>query len=221
MVYDNTIELDTYYNLFNATFGILVSSQTGTNLQYFYNIPDVFIGNFFGADVTVNAPIDLGNDVYNVTWSAVDRNVDDINYYQVWLSNDGGVSYQRLARNLTDAETFYVWDSSGFLERDNYIVRIRAFSLDFTTLVDGEPLGTAEGQNTYWPGDFGDGFSPEFSAGDVPPPTEPPTTSPPTTTTPPTTTPVTPGFDPLLIGLIGGIGIGVVILLILFLIRKK
>ena len=128
------------------------------------------------------------------------------------MSSDGGVSYQVLARNLT--ATAFTWDSSGFLERDNYILRVRAYSLDWTA---GVEISLAD-EAGYWPGDLGDGFSSEFAAGDVPPPTEPPTTPPPTT--PPTEPPVT-HIDPLLIGLIGGIGVGVVILLILFLIRKK
>ncbi|MFW9833764.1 MAG: S8 family serine peptidase [Candidatus Thorarchaeota archaeon] len=226
----STKTIDTYYLLANQTYSVLVDSDTGTNLKYSMEIPNIFIGNFFAPDVTVEDAVALANNVFNISWSVTDQNADDVHYYSVWISGDGGVSYQVLARNLT--ETYYLWDSSGFLERDNYIVRIRAFSLDFSPVLDllpadhpdgvyDTPLCSVDDEANYWPGDFGDGFTGEFFAGDVPPPE--PTTTPtePTTPTGPTgpTQPVT--WDPLLIGLIGGIGVGVVVLLILFLIRKK
>jgi hypothetical protein len=226
----NTFTVDTYYLLANQSYSVLVDSDTGTNLRYSLEIPNIFLGNFFAPVVTVNAPIDLGSNTFNFTWSSTDQNADDVHYYSVWISGDGGVSYQVIARNLTD--TYYVWDSSGFLERDNYRVRIRAFSVDFSNVLDllpeddpdgvyDTPLAAVDDQANYWPGDFADGYSGEFSAGDVPPP-EPTTTTPePTTPTGPTGPAPPPPLDPLLIGLIGGIGVGVVVLLILFLIRKK
>jgi hypothetical protein len=223
--YASEFEIDTYFLLANQTYSVLVDSDTGTNLRYTVETPNIFIGNFFAPEVTVNAPDDLGSNVFNFTWTITDLNADDVHYSSVWLSADGGVSYQVIARNLTD--TFYVWDSSGFLERDNYKVRIRSFSVDFS---DPPGLAAVDDEANYWPGDFGDGFSPEFTAGDVPPlPTTTPTPTPTTPTTTPTPTPTptttpeptTQPFDPLLIGLIGGIGVGVVVLLILFLIRKR
>lgn len=216
-VYTNTIELDTYYLLANQTYGILVDSDTGTNLRYSVEAAGVFIGNFFAPEVTVPTPVETsaGSNVFDITWSSTDMNADDTPYYSLWLSNNDGISFQLLAQNLTG--TSYQWDSAGWLE-DSYMIRVRAYSLDFTVAdmndVSDPPAG-------YWPGDFGDGYSAAFDAGDVPP-TSTGTTSEPTTTsstTGPTTGPG--GLDPLLIGLIGGIGVGVVIILILFLIRKK
>ena len=207
----NEFEMDTYYLLANQTYAVLVDSDTGTNLRYREEIPGIFIGNFFAPEVTVNDAVATTGNSFDFTWSVTDQNADDVHRYSIWLSSDGGVSYQILARNLT--ATSFTWDSSGFLERDNYILRVRAYSLDWTA---GVEISLAD-EAGYWPGDFGDGFSAEFAAGDVPPPTTPTTPPPPTT---PTTPPVQ-GIDPLLIGLIGGIGVGVVILLILFLIRKK
>jgi hypothetical protein len=214
-VYDNTIELDTYYLLANQTYAILVDSDTGTNLRYSVETPSVTIGNFFAPIVTVPTPVETsaGSNVFDITWSSTDRNADDTPYYSLWLSNNDGMSFQLLAQNLTG--TSYQWNSAGWLE-DSYMVRVRAYSLDFTVAgmadVSDPPAG-------YWPGDFGDGFSAAFNAGDVPPPSTPPTNTSTTTTSGP---PVGPGgIDPLLIGLVGGIGVGVVIILILFLIRKK
>jgi len=57
-----------------------------------------------------------------------------------------------IARNLT--RTWHLWDSSGWLEAD-YMVRVRAYSLDFSVPgladVSDPPRG-------YWPGDYGDGI---------------------------------------------------------------
>jgi hypothetical protein len=235
-VYTNTIEVDTYYLLANQTYGILVDSDTGTNLRYSEEYADVTIGNFFAPVVTVPTPVAQVGDsrTFDITWSSTDLNADDTPYYSLWLSNNDGLSYMLLAQNLTT--TSYMWNSSGWLEL-NYTIRVRAYSLDFTIAgmadVSDPPAG-------YWPGDFSDGFSPAFTAGDVPIPTTSTTT---TTTTTSTTTTITTttttttetttdtettetetttgGLDPLLIGLVGGIGVGVVIILILFLIRKK
>jgi hypothetical protein len=211
-----TKTIDTYFLLVNGTYSVLVDSDTGTNLKYSVEIPNVFIGNFFAPKVTVDAPVAVSSTAFNVSWSSTDRNVADVPYYQIAVSTDGGSTFQVLARNMTT--TSFIWDSHGFVEKSNYVLRVRAFSLDFS---NPPGLCSANGEENYWPGDFGDGFTAPFAAGDVPittPPTT--TTTPPTTSTTPTTPPVT-GIDPLIIGLIGGIGVGVVVLLILFLIRKK
>lgn len=85
----------------------------------------------------------------------------------------------------------YSWDSTGFYIQD-YMIQVR------TT----DSYGLGDSIN-----------SALFEAGTVP-------TVPTTTTTTTTTTTVT-GIEILYIGLIGGIGVGVVIVLILFLVRKK
>jgi hypothetical protein len=223
----NTVALDTYYLLANQTYNILVDSDTGTNLRFSPEIVGVFIGNFFAPKVTVPVPVaTVGDaDVFDITWSSTDLNADDTPYYSLWVSSNDGVSYQLLAQNLTT--TSYLWDTSIWLE-DSYIVRVRAYSLDFLTYVlentynngtlyEVYPNAVGNPPASYWPGDFADGFSPAFNAGAIPPlPTTPPANT--TTSTP---TVVGPSLDPLLIGLIGGIGVGVVVILILFLIRKK
>jgi hypothetical protein len=230
--YDQSVSLDTYYLLANQTYSILVDSDTGTNVRYSIETPSVTIGNFFSPHVYVPAPMTdaIDPNVKHILWAASDLNADDTMYYSVWLSNNDGLSYQLIAQNLTGVN-HYVWDSTGWLE-DNYIVRVRAYSLDFTL---GDPApDVSDPPNGYWPGDFGDGYSPAFFAGDIPStePTTSTTTPTDTETTPTSTTPTdtdtdtgtdptgTP-LDPLLIGLVAGIGAGVVVILILFLIRKK
>jgi len=150
-------------------FTIVLESQTGSNIVYYVETPNVFIGNYFAPVVTVPSPTPLGGEVYNITWSSTDLNVDDVNYYSLWLSNNEGVSYMLLAQNLTG--TYWIWDATGWLQ-GSYIVRVRAYSLDFINFepdVSNPPQG-------YLPGDFGDGFSPPFLAGTITPgDTTPPT----------------------------------------------
>ncbi|TFG34150.1 hypothetical protein EU527_04690 [Candidatus Thorarchaeota archaeon] len=227
-VYANNFQIDTYYLLANQTYSVLVDSDTGVNIHYSVEFADIFIGNFFAPEVTVNDPAPVTGDedrTFDISWSVTDRNADDTHYYSLWLSNDDGASYMLLAQNLT--ATTYRWNSSGWME-DSYMFRVRAYSLDFTIPdladVSDPPAG-------YWPGDFADGFSTAVDAGDIPVTTPPPTTTTTTETTTTTTTTTSettttttttpPGLDPLLIGLVGGIGVGVVVILILFLIRKK
>ena len=217
----DTATYDTYHLLANKTMDLYLYCYTPTDVVWVIDFGKVTFNNFFAPILTVNPAIDLGDGTFNFTWSATDKNEGDSIFYSVWISTDGGNTYQVQVFNLTG--TFFIWDSSGWLERD-YYYRVRVYSVDLGIMVGGVPLGTAlMPPDSYGPMTIAvDGSYGPFAAGDVPittPPTT--TTTPPTTsTTPPTTPPVT-GLDPLLIGLIGGIGVGVVVLLILFLIRKK
>jgi len=58
-----------------------------------------------------------------------------------------------IAQNLTI--TTYCWDYGGWLE-DDYMFRVRAYSLDFSVPGKADVSDPPAG---YWPGDFGDGFS--------------------------------------------------------------
>ena len=170
----NTVEYDSYGLLENKTFSILVYGRTGTNTQYSIEITDVFIGNFFAPVVTVYTPTPVVGDearTFDVSWSVDDRNANDVHYYSLWLSADDGFSYMLIAQNLT--ETTYRWNSTGWL-MDIYSFRVRAYSLDFTL---GDPYpDVSDPVSGYWPGDFADGFSSAFLAGEVnPTDTIPPT----------------------------------------------
>ncbi|MHA2148740.1 MAG: S8 family serine peptidase [Candidatus Thorarchaeota archaeon] len=126
------MEMDSYYLLANQSYSVLVDSDTGTNLRYSVEVPNIFLGNYFLPDVNVVSVTDLGAGLHNFTWTCTDLNADDTNFFSIGLSSDDGVSYQVLARNVTDF--FYVWDSSGYLEGD-YSLRVRAFSVDLTTTI--------------------------------------------------------------------------------------
>ena len=154
---DNGVFYDTYtLDRSNQTVNIRIEGTTELNETLIYSYEDVTLSNFFKPDVIVNHPVEVENDLFNVTWTCTDKNANDTNFFSVWLSFDGGVSYQLLARNLT--QTYYLWNAAGFLERDNYIFRIRAFSVDLTT-----GLASVDDEANYWPGDYSDGFSSDFA----------------------------------------------------------
>ncbi|MFX1483042.1 MAG: hypothetical protein ACFFCP_07620 [Promethearchaeota archaeon] len=161
----------------NMTTNITVWGHTLSNVTFTFYYLNVAINNFFAPNLEVYSPIEIApppstyslaqfsptRSVWTFTWSCTDLNANDTNYYSVWLSADRGMTFLLLQRNLT--ENYYVWDSTGFLELDSYIYRVRAYSLDFTIQdefnnslcsVDAPP-------QSYWPGDYADGISTEFS----------------------------------------------------------
>jgi hypothetical protein len=148
----STVSLDTYFLATNGSYSIelLTTDSLDQNASAVYE--DVFLGNFFAPVVEVDEPVEVAEGVYNVTWACNDQNQDEVHFYDVWISTDGGVSYQLLARNLT--LTWFVWNSSGFLVSTESIWRIRAYSVDFS-LYAGPFLNLP---SDYVPGDYGDGF---------------------------------------------------------------
>jgi hypothetical protein len=154
------LQYDTYYfgHGNNMTVNITVRGHTSSDETIVHNFLNVSLNNFFTPVVTVMQEIDLGNKLYNFTWNSTDLNADDVHFYSVWISSDGGSTYQLLSRNLT--QRYYVWNSTGFLQRD-FQVRVKAYSVDLS-VYSGPFLSIP---SDYWPGDFGLGFSVEF-AGD-------------------------------------------------------
>ncbi len=143
---------DTYKTIGNSTHEIHVTVLNSLNESIDHSIYlDVDFGNWFAPSVVVNYPIELGDKLFNITWSSVDLNADDVNFYQVWFSADGGAYYQLLALNLT--KSYFIWNTTGFLIQD-YIVRIRAFSVDLS-VYPGPFVGIP---GDYWPGDYSDGY---------------------------------------------------------------
>ena len=204
-----TVLYDTYDLERNAEMTVQYTAWTNTDVYFVYLLGDVTFENFFAPEVTITAPEagDVSTGDVVITWTVTDDNADDEHFFEVLLSADGGDTFQLLAKNVTGPT--YTWDSSGFLIKSTYVIMVRVFDNDAVE----NP--TAIATEAYWPGMTDSDVSGEFTAGDVEP----------TTTEPPTTTPPPGIFDNpemlLWIGLIGGIGIGVVVILILFLVKKK
>lgn len=153
------IVFDTYNLMGNATVNITLFSWNATNTLT-VEFRDVTICNYFQPLISDIVAESVITDVWNISWSCFDKNENDTNYFSFWISSDSGTSYQLLATNL--AQSHFVWDSTGYLMLD-YLVRIRAFSLDFTF---GNYCSTASPPGSYWPGDFNDAEIP-LGAGDV------------------------------------------------------
>ncbi|MHA1943971.1 MAG: hypothetical protein ACW96M_06210, partial [Candidatus Thorarchaeota archaeon] len=181
---------DTYDFQRNITIDVQLTCWTETDVVWTVLLPAVSFLNFFAPEIAVNAPVDLGGDLWNFTWTATDSNADDLMSFYVWLSSDGGSTFQLLRPNHT--ETFLVWNADGFLIQD-YVYRVEAYDNDQAYLVDGLPLGTVDDPPySFWPGLVTVSTSSPFEAGNVvyTPPTT--TTTPPPTTTTTTTAPPPP-----------------------------
>ncbi|MHA1480639.1 MAG: hypothetical protein ACTSQZ_04380, partial [Candidatus Thorarchaeota archaeon] len=207
---DETVSYDTYDLEKNATMTVQYTAWTNTDVYFVVLLGDVRFENYFSPVVTITAPeaADTFTGDVAITWTVTDANADDEHFFELLLSADGGNTFQLLATDLTGLT--YTWDSTGFITRDTYVILIRVFDNDTEGMPSGDDV-----TDVLWPGQFDSDMSGEFTAGNI----DPPTTTPPETTTP-------PGLfdDPemlLWIGLIGGIGIGVVVILILFLVKKK
>jgi hypothetical protein len=203
------VTYDTYDFSANATRQISIVALTSTNINFRVELAALSFANYF-APVADNVEVSGTGAVKTIEWEYSDKNSGDDHYSEVYYSTDGGDTFQFLAANLT--ETSFEWDSTGFLATD-YIVRIR--------VIDNDPGENPEaGPGDYWPGLYSTALSESFSAGTE---TLPETTT--TTTTEETTTtteePPPETIDPLIIGLVGGIGAGIVVVLILFLVKKK
>ncbi len=198
---------DTYQFLKNGSFQVLVAAVTETNIDFDVNYPSFTFNNFFAPEMLTVTVAGTGASK-TISWTSSDLNAGDEHFYEVLISADSGESYQLIATNVTTGS--YVWDSTSFLARDTYRAMVRVYDNDPTENPDAAATGE------FWMGLTDSLESSVFSAGTL---TETTTTD--TTPTTTTTTVVQPFLDPLWIGLIAGIGAGVVVVLILFLVKKR
>ncbi len=146
----NCICLDTYYvNRMNMTYDISAIGYNEVNESIEFSRKSITLCNFFAPKLTLHTPMELPEDyrTLNISWYCTDLNVGEMNFFDVWISSNGGESYMLLARNLTVFS--FMWNSTGFLELDYYI-RVRAYSHD----ISFQELITVP--DDYWPGDYTD-----------------------------------------------------------------
>ncbi len=154
------VVFDTYSLLRNITVNITLFGWNDTDVMT-VEFRNITLGNYFVPVFSDSVAQEIGSSVWNISWSCADKNANDINYFSVWISQDSGVTFYLLARNLT--RFHYLWDSSGYLILDSYVIRIRAYSLDLTF---GNYCSTAYPPFSYWPGDYSEFLHP-ISAGDA------------------------------------------------------
>ncbi len=157
----NCICLDTYYvNRMNMTYDISAIGYNEVNESIEFSRKAITLCNFFAPELKLHIPVELPDDylTLNISWDCIDLNEDEVNFFDVFISSDSGESYLLLARNLTVLS--YIWNSTGFLERDYYI-RVRAYSHDISI----QELNIVP--DDYWPGDYADDVT-QHAAGSTP-----------------------------------------------------
>jgi len=158
----SSLSLDTYWlDNVNDTYEITAIAYTESNESFVHQYENITICNFFAPSllsISIQNVVDI---TFNITWLCSDLNVDDENFYSLWLSNNDGLSYLLLAMNLT--QPWYLWNSTGWLQGD-YVARVRAYSVD---LSPSSPCSLDNPPNNYWPGDMSEIISPPFEAGGV------------------------------------------------------
>jgi hypothetical protein len=198
---------DTYQFLKNGTFQVQILAETDTNIDFEVNYAALRFENFFAPEMLTVTVAGTGA-TKTISWTSSDLNAGDEHFYEVLISADSGTSYQLLGMNITTLS--FSWDSTSFLTRSTYRAMVRVY--------DNDPIESNDSAATgvFWMGLSDSLESSIFSAGTLTPPT---TTEPEPTTT--SEEPDQPIIDPLWIGLIAGIGAGVVVVLILFLVKKR
>jgi hypothetical protein len=106
-------------------------------------IHDVFLGNFFEPHLEVITPNggEIWSGVNNITWSAWDNNSLEELTFEVLLSSDGGKSFMLLATDIEN--TWYPWNSTGFLLQSNYQIEVRVTDGIYTVFDRSDDFFTA------------------------------------------------------------------------------
>ncbi|MHA2262765.1 MAG: hypothetical protein ACXAEN_10275, partial [Candidatus Thorarchaeota archaeon] len=116
----NEVIFDTYDIGRNGTFVVELAATTDTNIGFDYTYTELTFENYFSPSLN---SIDVdGDPVVNITWTVSDLNAADNQTFSVHISNDGGLSWQLVAAERED--TFYVWDSTGFVDQ-SYMAQVR------------------------------------------------------------------------------------------------
>jgi len=201
-----SISFDTYELEQNAKMKVTLIAWTNNGSVFTHELGNVTFLNFFTPEVDITEPIDfvVSSGEILIVWTIIDDNADDEHFAQVWLSADGGDTFQRIAENIT-ANT-YTWNTSGFLVKSTYTIMVRVFDND--AVENPNAISTGD----YWPGlsDYDIVESARTDRIQSPPSSTP--TEPTETDNPPIM---------LWFGLIGGVGIGVVVILVLFFSKKQ
>jgi hypothetical protein len=125
-VEDHVTEIDTRVLGNNATCFINATAWFSNGSIFHQTFENVYIGNFFIPHIRILSP--NGNEnwtgIHNITWTASDFNSDDVLSFDIFISSDGGISFDTLTTSIST--TWYQWDTTGLDRLDTYIVKVRA-----------------------------------------------------------------------------------------------
>ena len=101
-------------------------------------IPTTFLShnivrNQYLATIEIEVIISIDQSYVNIQWNLSGHNPMYNYSYDVFYSGDSEVTFQRIASQILETE--YVWDSTGFLQKE-YIIKIK--SLDVNNKMVGE-----------------------------------------------------------------------------------
>jgi hypothetical protein len=123
-----SIEIDTYSLGRNVECGMNVTGYASNGSEVRRNYTNLSITNFFAPEIENKSIEEIEIDILRVSWDIYDRNADDNHFYEIFFSRDYGDSWMLLAKDLN--ESLFEWDTTPFLTRDEYRLRIRAYDND-------------------------------------------------------------------------------------------
>lgn len=120
----NSIDLETWQRTQNHTTSFEITGITVEGERCIIAYEALTFNNFFAPKLT---SIDVTGDtaVRDISCTYTDFNSLDTHKFDFLLSADDGITFQLLALNLSQPS--YSWDSTGFLERDTYVAKVRVY----------------------------------------------------------------------------------------------
>jgi len=120
--FGDEVTIDTYALGNRSGLSVVAVGYAETGPAVAVTASNVSVCNLFAPRI-IDIRIDGLGALKNVSWTVVDRNADESHVSEVWLSADNGLWFYLLASNFT--ESYYLWDSTGYMARDTYVFRVR------------------------------------------------------------------------------------------------
>ncbi len=129
----------------SSTRDIIATAYTLSGSEYSGSWSNITFNNFFAPEVLVTSP--NGGEVWttshSITWTTTSQNSDSQPLHDVYVSNDGGVSFMLVASGISDSNL--VWNTSDWQYMDTYLVRVVAVDRGMTDEDRSDAVFTAGG----------------------------------------------------------------------------
>lgn len=120
--HSKTLSIDTN-SLQNGTYQVTMRGTTnvGPEITTIYQIT---LNNWFDPSVSLTSPVggETWTGTHNIVWSASSQMVDADLSTDVYISNDGGITYQLYASGISTSS--FSWDTSEWLYLSTYVVKV-------------------------------------------------------------------------------------------------
>ncbi|TXT55419.1 MAG: exported protein of unknown function [Candidatus Thorarchaeota archaeon] len=123
----NSVEMNTYWLGRNETCDILIEGFNESGHVFRDQYQNIALNNIFIPEINLLSPV--GGEVldsnHTITWNASSRNVENSMSYQIFVSNDGGLTFQLIADDLDKEEDNLLWQATEWKYSEQYVIKVR------------------------------------------------------------------------------------------------